>query len=78
VRFLGKVATLLLYGSIPAFYLVAAGVVPWLFGPPAWISGVVGLLLYWYVALLYGGDVLRRLRPVESPPPSQAPGKEGR
>ena len=67
VRFLGKAATFLLYGAIPSFYLVSAGVEPWLFGPPAWIAGVVGLLLYWYVGAQYGTDIARRMRSVESP-----------
>ena len=67
VRWLGKVATFGLYGAIPSFYLTSAGVVPWLFGPPAWIAGVGGLLLYWYVGFQYAGDVAGRLRSVESP-----------
>ncbi len=28
---------------------------PWLFGPPAWIAGVVGLIMYWYVGWQYLG-----------------------
>jgi cardiolipin synthase len=68
VRWLGKAATFLLYGSIPSFYLVAAGVVPWLFGPPAWIAGVVGLILYWYVGWLYARDIAGIMRSLESPP----------
>jgi cardiolipin synthase len=67
VRFLGKAATFLLYGAIPSFYLVTADVQPWLFGPPAWIAGVVGLLLYWYVGVQYVTDIARRMRSVESP-----------
>lgn len=66
VRWLGKVATMLLYIAIPSFYLAAAGVVPWLFEPPAWIAGVVGLLLYWYVALQYFRDVALGWRSLES------------
>lgn len=66
VRYLGKVATFLLYGSIPAFYLAGAGVVEWLLRPAAWISGVIGLVLYWYVAVLYLGDGRSRLAAVES------------
>jgi cardiolipin synthase len=60
VRPLGKVATFLLYGAIPAFYLAATGVIPWLFAPPAWVGGVVGLLLYWYVAFQYFRDLSGR------------------
>lgn len=67
VRWLGKLATFALYGAIPSFYLTSAGIVPWLFGPPAWISGVFGLLLYWYVGFQYVRDVASRFRSVESP-----------
>jgi cardiolipin synthase (CMP-forming) len=57
VRYEGKVATFLLYGAIPSFYFTAAEVAPWLFGPVAWISGVVGLLLYYWVAFVYARDL---------------------
>jgi cardiolipin synthase (CMP-forming) len=67
VRYLGKLATFLLYGAIPAFYLQSAGVLPELFGPVGWITGGPGLVLYWWVGGQYLGDVLRRLRSVESP-----------
>lgn len=66
VLWLGKLATFLLYGALPSFYLTAADVLPWLFEPPAWISGVIGLLLYWYVGFQYAGEVRRRLGRVES------------
>ena len=66
VLWLGKLATFLLYGALPSFYLTAAGILPWLFEPPAWISGVMGLLLYWYVGFQYAGEVRRRLGRVES------------
>jgi cardiolipin synthase (CMP-forming) len=66
VRWLGKAATFALYGAIPSFYLVSADVAPWLFGPPAWIAGVVGLLLYWYVGALYVRDIWVKLGSVES------------
>ena len=78
VRWLGKAATFALYGAIPSFYLVSADIVPWLFGPPAWIAGGVGLLLYWYVGWQYIGDIWAKLRSVESPPgTSLATPKEG-
>ncbi|HSL26933.1 MAG TPA: CDP-alcohol phosphatidyltransferase family protein [Acidimicrobiia bacterium] len=67
VRWLGKTATFALYGAIPSFYLAEAGIVPWLFGPPAWICGVIGLLMYWWVAVQYAGDIVTRLRSVKSP-----------
>ena len=66
VLWLGKLATFLLYGALPSFYLTAAEVLPWLFEPPAWISGVIGLLLYWYVGFQYAREVRRRLGRVES------------
>lgn len=61
VRELGKAATFLLYGAIPAFYLVSADIVPSLFAPPAWIAGIVGLTLYYWVAVEYTFDVRRAL-----------------
>lgn len=66
VRPLGKNATFLLYGAIPSFYLYAADIAPWLFAPPAWIAGVVGLILYWWVAVEYAADIRRRFRSLES------------
>lgn len=57
VRYLGKLATFLLYGAIPSFYLEAADIVPWLFGPAAWVAGIAGIALYWIVAGLYARDV---------------------
>ena len=71
VRYQGKVATFLLYGAIPSFYLSSGGVLEWLFQPIAWITGVLGLLLYWYVGWQYGSDIVRRLPPVESPQPEE-------
>ena len=65
VRWLGKLATFLLYGAIPSFYLTAAGIVPWLFGPASWIAGVLGLLLYWYVGFLYVDEIRGRLGRVQ-------------
>ena len=73
VRWLGKAATFALYGAIPSFYLVSADIVPWLFGPPAWIAGVAGLILYWYVGWQYLGDIWAKLRSVESSPGTDLP-----
>ena len=61
VRTLGKTATFLLYGSIPSFYLLAADIAPWAFGPPAWIAGVSGLILYYRVAWDYLVDTRNRI-----------------
>jgi cardiolipin synthase len=66
VRPAGKLATFLLYGSIPAFYLTAAGFLPDLMRPTAWVTGVAGLALYWYVAALYLGDARKALAGIES------------
>jgi len=57
VRPLGKIATFLLYGAIPSFYLTEAGIAAWLWAPPAWIGGVVGLILYYWVAFQYVADI---------------------
>lgn len=61
VRYVGKLATFLLYGAIPAFYLDAAAVAPNLFAPPAWSAGVLGLILYYTVGWQYIGDIRRAL-----------------
>jgi len=66
VRMEGKVATFLLYGSIASFYFVAADILVWLFGPPAWIAGAVGLFLYWWVAVVYLKETRIRLGSLES------------
>lgn len=68
VRFMGKAATFALYGAIPAFYLAAAGVAEWLLWPVGWVLGVIGMVLYWYVAFLYVGDSRVRLAALESSP----------
>jgi cardiolipin synthase len=68
VRYAGKLATFLLYGAIPAFYLAKAGVMEWLMWPTAYITGVVGLVLYWYVAIRYIGDSRDKLAALKSPP----------
>jgi cardiolipin synthase len=68
VRFLGKAATFALYGAIPAFYLAAAGVAEWFMRPVAWLLGLIGLVLYWYVAFLYVGDSRAKLAALKSSP----------
>ena len=62
VRYLGKYATFLLYGAIPAFYLSAADVARDLMAPPAWSAGVLGLILYYVVGWKYLLDIRRTLR----------------
>ena len=71
VRFLGKAATFALYGAIPAFYLAAAGVLEWLLRPVGWLLGIIGLVLYWYVAFLYIGDSRAKIAALESSPHSE-------
>lgn len=56
VRWLGKLATFILYGAIPAFYVSQGSLLPTFFLVLAWTFGVVGLILYWWVAVLYVGD----------------------
>ena len=67
VRYLGKVSTFILYGAITGFYLASAGFLEVLIRPLAWIGGMVGLALYWWVALQYVGDARAKLANVESP-----------
>ena len=62
VRHLGKLATFILYGAIPSFYLAAAGIAPAISEPPAWIAGVTGLVLYYTVGWQYMGDIRTALR----------------
>lgn len=68
VRWLGKAATFALYGAIPAFYLAAAGFLEELMLPVAWGLGVIGLVLYWYTAILYVGDSRAKRAGLESSP----------
>lgn len=70
VRWIGKLATFLLYGSIPAFYLAAAGVAESFLIVAANASGSIGLLLYWAVAVSYVADVRQAARnSLSSEPP---------
>ena len=62
VRYLGKVATFILYGAIPSFYLAAGGVAGDLFLYLGWFFGVVGLILYYWVAFQYAIDSRDKLR----------------
>lgn len=61
VRYLGKLATFLLYGSIPAFYVAAGDFLPDLWGPVAWITGISGLVLYYWVGFQYTLDIKEAL-----------------
>jgi hypothetical protein len=35
--------------------------------PLAWLFGIIGLVLYWFVAVLYVGDSRAKLAALESP-----------
>lgn len=56
VRWLGKMATLLLYFAITGFYLAEGFDVPWLYWASL-VGGAVGLVLYYLVAFQYLGDM---------------------
>lgn len=66
VRYLGKVATFLLYGAIPGFYLIEAGFLVDILRPLTWVSAILGLVLYWLVAFQYVGDARAVLVELES------------
>lgn len=61
VRWTGKAATLLLYGALPSFLFLADGTAPWFFTSPAWLGGILGLVLYIWVAVEYAGEGRRAL-----------------
>jgi cardiolipin synthase len=68
VRYLGKVATFILYGAIPLFYLAAIDFLVVVTVPLAWVLGAVGLAMYWYVTFQYVSDARRVLAQVKSAP----------
>lgn len=68
VRWLGKLATFLVYGSIGSFYLAAIDFLPLLARPVAWVTGVAGVILYWVTALQYTGDARTMTSKLESTP----------
>jgi cardiolipin synthase len=61
VRYMGKLATFILYGAIPSFYLAAGGVAGDVFLYLGWFFGVIGLVLYYWVAVLYAIDIRDKL-----------------
>ena len=67
VRWMGKVATFIVYTSIGWFYFAAIPFLEVVLLPAAWIAGVVGLALYWVTAFQYTGDARRALSAVGSP-----------
>jgi cardiolipin synthase (CMP-forming) len=71
VRYLGKLATFILLGAIPSFYLASAGVLPGLMSFLGWTAGVIGLALYWYVAFQYLVEARSRMGGVKSTDPQE-------
>jgi hypothetical protein len=63
---MGKWATFLLYGGIPSFYLAAVESFPaglrTFFEVGAWITCVIGIVLYYIVAFQYLREIGARLR----------------
>lgn len=66
VRWLGKLATFVVYTSIGWFYLAAIPFLEPLTTVLAWIFGVAGLTLYWVTAFQYTGDAAGKVRELES------------
>lgn len=66
VRWLGKLATFVVYSSIGWFYMAGIPFLEFLTRPLAWIAGVGGLVLYWVTAIQYTGDALRIVSRLES------------
>ncbi len=66
VRYLGKLATFILYGAIPSLYLGAGEIADPLFLYLGWGFGAIGLALYYWVGGMYAIDIRRRLRQPEA------------
>lgn len=66
VRWLGKLATFIVYSSVGWFYMAAIGFIEFLTAPLAWAAGIAGLILYWITAIQYTGDALRIVSELES------------
>lgn len=66
VRWLGKLATFVVYSSIGWFYMAEIPFVEILTRPLAWAAGVGGLILYWVTAIQYTGDAARAVSGLES------------
>ncbi len=62
VREKGKIGTFVLYGAIPSFFLHSAGVTEPFFWGLGWGFACAGLLLYYWVAIEYLGDIRRLTR----------------
>jgi len=66
VRWLGKLATFIVYSSVGWFYMAAIEFLDFLTLPLAWAAGIAGLILYWITAIQYTGDALRIVSELES------------
>lgn len=66
VRWLGKVATLVVYSAIGWFYMAAIPFLEAITRPLAWIAGIGGLVLYWITAMQYTGDAVAAVSELES------------
>lgn len=66
VRWLGKVATFVIYSSIGWFYMAAIPFLALVTRPLAWVGGIAGLILYWATAIQYTGDAIRIVSELES------------
>lgn len=62
VRWLGKLATFIVYLSIVWFYMAAIPFLELLTRPLAWAGSILGLILYWVTAIQYTGDARRSRR----------------
>ena len=66
VRWLGKLATFIVYSSIGWFFMAAIPFLEFLTRPLAWAAGILGLILYWFTAIQYTADALRIMSELES------------
>ena len=66
VRWLGKLATFVVYSSIGWFYMAEIPFIEAVTRPLAWAAGVGGLILYWVTAIQYTGDASRVVSELES------------
>jgi cardiolipin synthase len=60
VRFLGKAATLALYVSVAAFYMGVGFSIDWIVWL-AYLFGIPGLIMYYWVAVQYLGDMQKAI-----------------
>ncbi len=68
VRWIGKLATFLLYGAVPSLYLGAASTAEWasVFRWAGLVAGGAGLVIYVWVAIGYLGEIRERLAAAEA------------